>query len=98
MLSLVLAAGGRKFSKSLCGLLSAAAPDERIYRRKVQGLYTGFVLVFCSSRQRESTKSKLRQLLQVACPYTGITQQHSAEEVHGDATPTKPNCPLLMLI
>lgn len=61
LLSLVLAAGDRKLSKSSCGLLSAAAPDERIHRRKVQGLHIVFVLVVLHpSRQRRAPKVILR--------------------------------------
>lgn len=56
VLSLVLAAGDRKLSKSLCGLLSAAALGKRIYRRKVQGLHIVFVLVALAGRG-ENTKS-----------------------------------------
>jgi len=99
VLSLVLAAKDTKLSKSLFGLLNAAAPGERMYRRKVQGLPIGFVLdALCPSRQRKEHQKSFYRTAS-GCP---SVQRHnpavqSAERVRGDAGPTGLNCSTLVL-
>ena len=99
MLSSVLAAGDGKLSKSLCGLLSAAAPGETIYRKKVQGLHIGFVpVVLHPSRQRREHQKSF-YVIASGCPSIRWhnTPVQSAERVRGDASPTKLNCSILVL-
>lgn len=99
VLASVLAAGDRKLSRSSCGLLSAAAPGERICRRKVQGLHVGFVLVALppSRQRREHQKS----FYVIASGCLSIqwhnTAVQSAERLRGNANPTKLNCSMLVL-